>query len=56
MEIAVTRAGAAGFVLCRRARDESELPALGVLPARRRAGIARVLLDAALAREGVDDL
>ncbi len=50
---------AVGFALCRRASDESELLALGVLPARRRAGIARVLLDAAiaaLARGGVDAL
>ncbi len=49
----------AGFALCRRASDESELLALGVLPARRRAGIARVLLDAAidaLVEDGVDAL
>ena len=57
--IAQLEDGAAGFVLCRRASDESELLALGVLPTRRRAGIARVLLDAAIAalvEDGVDAL
>ncbi len=38
-----------GFVLCRRVRDESELLALGVAPQLRCAGIARALLDAAIA-------
>ena len=47
--IAHLKCRAAGFALCRRASDKSELLALGVLPARRRAGIARVLLDAAIA-------
>lgn len=49
----------AGFALCRRAGDESELLALGVLPARRRAGIVHALLDAAVAalvEDGVDAL
>ena len=57
--IAHLKCRAAGFALCRRASDKSELLALGVLPARRRAGIARVLLDAAiaaLARDCVDAL
>lgn len=50
---------AVGFALCCRASDESELLALGVLPRRRRSGIARVLLDAAIAalvEDGVDAL
>ncbi len=47
---------AVGFALCRRVVDECELLALGVLPARRRRGIARALIAAALAalaRDGV---
>ena len=47
---------AAGFSLCRGTGDESELLALGVLPALRRGGIARDLLDAtiaALAKDGM---
>ena len=50
---------AVGFALCRRAADESEMLALGVLPDCRRAGIARKLLDAAmaaLADDGVEAL
>ena len=49
----------AGFSLCRRIGDDSELLALGVLPALRRGGIARALLDAtiaALAKDGMRTL
>ncbi len=47
----IARSGgrAVGFALCRRVADESELLALGVLPALRRAGVARAVLDAAIA-------
>ena len=45
---------AAGFALYRRLSDESELLALGVLPAMRRGGVARALLDAAIAAVAKD--
>ena len=54
--IARLEGGAVGFALCRRAVEECELLALGVLPARRRRGVARALIDAtiaALAKDGV---
>lgn len=54
--IARIEGSAVGFSLCRRVGVESELLALGVLPARRRGGIARALLDAtiqALAKDGL---
>lgn len=38
-----------GFILCRRAGDECEMLALGVVAEQRRGGIARALLDAAVA-------
>jgi tRNA threonylcarbamoyladenosine biosynthesis protein TsaB len=41
---------AVGFILVRAAADEAEILSLGVVPAWRRRGIARRLLDAALAR------
>lgn len=53
--IARAEGRAAGFSLCRGIGDESELLALGVLPAMRHGGIARALLDAtiaALAKDG----
>lgn len=40
----------AGFILCRTAADEAEVLSIGTLPAGRRGGIARRLLDAALGR------
>ena len=43
-----------GFVLCRQACDESEMLALGVAPDKRRGGIARALLGAAMARGSQD--
>ena len=39
-----------GFVIARQAADELEIVSIGVLPAARRAGAARALLDAAFAR------
>ncbi len=41
---------AAGFVVCRVAADECEIISIGVVPERRRSGIASSLLDAAQAR------
>jgi len=41
---------AVGFILVRAAADEAEILSLGVVPAWRRRGLARRLLDAALAR------
>lgn len=40
---------AAGFILCRVAADEAEVLTLAVIPAMRRRGVARALLDQALA-------
>lgn len=45
---------AAGFALCRRLAGESERLALGVLPSMRRGGVARALLDAAIAAVAKD--
>lgn len=45
---------AAGVALCRRLAGESELLALGVLPSMRRGGVARALLDAAIAAVAKD--
>jgi ribosomal-protein-alanine N-acetyltransferase len=42
-------AGAAGFILCRMAADEAEVLTLAVIPAMRRRGVARALLNDALA-------
>ena len=39
----------AGFALCRAAGGEAEILAMGILPERRRRGLGRALLDAALA-------
>ncbi|MFP6729240.1 MAG: GNAT family N-acetyltransferase [Alphaproteobacteria bacterium] len=38
-----------GFALCRRAAEESEILAVGVVAEKRRRGVARALLDAAVA-------
>jgi len=39
-----------GFALCRTTADECELLSLGVVPAQRRNGVARLLLEAAMQR------
>ncbi len=48
--IATAGKDAAGFVICRLAADECEIISIGVIPERRRAGIASTLLTAAIAR------
>ncbi|MFA5121182.1 GNAT family N-acetyltransferase [Zavarzinia sp.] len=46
---AIVLAAAAGFILLSRAADETEVVTLAVLPAARRAGLGRRLLEAGLA-------
>ena len=44
-----TEPAPAGFLIARKAADEAELLTLAVVPERRRAGVARALLTAAMA-------
>jgi ribosomal-protein-alanine N-acetyltransferase len=46
--------GPSAFILCRVTDGEAEILAIGVLPERRRQGLARTLLSAALARMETD--
>jgi len=48
--IAIRDAAPIGFLIARAAAGEAEIIALGVLPAARRRGVGRMLLDAALAQ------
>ena len=52
--IALVRAAAAGFILCRAAADEAEVLTLAILPSCRRIGLATALLDAAATRARQD--
>jgi [ribosomal protein S18]-alanine N-acetyltransferase len=47
-----TEPAPAGFLIARKAADEAELLTLAVVPGRRRAGVARALLTAAMAMLG----